>query len=309
MNDLSENTQNNTDEFDAKEFFTKPFNIVMLSIPFIVLIIMAIFSPSGDVIDSGNVPNVIEENVETAIEEMNDEGFSNIIVETNTDENHTDSWIVCAQDPKSPMETNKKEEITLYVAENCRSMDSDGNIIEVVEVMPDVVGKTLAEARNEISDNIEFYNIDITENDATELDRSVWSAGNWIVCNQSIEPEYEITSNSDLQLDYARDADECEGKTKPVERLEVEATADGLTEAGAEVKCNEWIFRNHPDLKIRWALGRRYTGIVEEYDGLGEMWQFNVDVKKSGDTVGTLICKVGGTEDSPFLVDAFINSR
>lgn len=149
----------------------------------------------------------LEKNLNTTeIDATGDE--RNIIMESN--------WKVCSQSISAGEDIFDGDELEItYVRteENCEGSsespdegESNGSeeSSEAAETMPDVVGLTVAEARDTID-----ISYDINRNDITGEDRSVWNSDNWIVCDQSPNEGESITSEEAIEIVYDREDGGC----------------------------------------------------------------------------------------------------
>lgn len=296
------------------------YTIIAIAVVLVSLVISP-FLPETD--NNLETPNVLGKTADDAERFLSKERFRNVAFETNIQKAHEDFWEVCAQTPKPREASDPKNTVVLYVSEDCRQMDEDGNIIEVVENVPNLKGMTLSEAKETILSSNEdaFHTITITEKDRTESDRGVWDSNNWIVCEQSVESDSEIKEDTTIELSYARDEKECESgetsasirqKEREAERKKEEAERekeeaeeensssetknDTMHEVDARMKCEEALRLHDPTLKPRWRIGMIHKAQTDDGG-----WHFNVDVKRKGDTVGSMGCTVVGTPDKPVV--------
>lgn len=204
------------------------------------------------------------------------------------------------------------------------SEESKGRMVTI----PDVTGKTVSEAHNELDEVSK--SLKISEKDATEENRQMWDKGNWIVCSQSIVPNSEVGEYSKIVLKFAESRSECsnkiigddegnysgDGKIKGdnvsgddseiIDPNDIIST--GLTKKTALKKCDS-TFNDKAGLAGDFSFD--YADIRESKKVTNnniEEWQFKVGYKGkvirekddfSWRTAGYITCNITGSEENP----------
>ncbi|MGV9389369.1 Stk1 family PASTA domain-containing Ser/Thr kinase [Streptomyces olivaceus] len=123
------------------------------------------------------VPNVIDDNVDDATQELKDKGFE---VETKQTESSQDEGTVLGQDPDPGTEKEKGSTVTLEVAK-----------AEEKATVPDVVGRSCDEAKTQMEKSgLEATCTDQPTTDANQVDKVISTTPS---ANQQVDPGSKVT--------------------------------------------------------------------------------------------------------------------